>query len=104
MHFYPRSCATGAVLAREFAFVACLPKSSHLRSGVHSARAKLPRAIVLSFRDYVRLAALEPEALTIIGEESKAKGTDALTSQQMDGPIRAATRTPGADNFASTRS
>ena len=34
-----------------------------------------PRAILLSIRDYVRLAAPEPEVLTIIGEESKAKGT-----------------------------
>src|SRR5438034_1990804 len=44
----------------------------------------VPRAILLSIRDYVRLAAPEPEVLTIIGEESKAKGTDVLTSQQID--------------------
>ena len=49
-----------------------------------------PRAILLSIRDYVRLAAPEPEVLTIIGEESKAKGTDALNSQQIDNIIRAA--------------
>ena len=49
----------------------------------------VPRAILLSIRDYVRLAAPEPEVLTIIGEESKAKGTDALTSQQIDSVIRA---------------
>ena len=49
----------------------------------------VPRAILLSIRDYVRLAAPEPEVLTIIGEESKAKGMDALTSQQIDGVIRA---------------
>ena len=48
----------------------------------------VPRAILLSIRDYVRLAAPEPEVLTIIGEESKAKGTDALTSQQIDSVIR----------------
>jgi prevent-host-death family protein len=51
-----------------------------------------PRAILLSIRDYVRLAAPEPEVLTIIGEESKAKGTDALNSQQIDNIIRAARR------------
>jgi len=50
----------------------------------------VPRAILLSIRDYVRLAAPEPEVLTIIGEESKAKGTDVLTSQQIDRIIRAA--------------
>jgi prevent-host-death family protein len=50
----------------------------------------VPLAILLSIRDYVRLAAPEPEVLTIIGEESKAKGTDVLTSQQIDRIIRAA--------------
>ena len=49
----------------------------------------VPRAILLSIRDYVRLAAPEPEVLTIIGEESKAKGTDALTLQQIESVIRA---------------
>ena len=48
-----------------------------------------PRAVLLSIRDYVRLAAPEPKVLAIIGEESKAKGTDALNSQQIDGVIRA---------------
>lgn len=49
-----------------------------------------PRAILLSIRDYVRLAAPEPEVLTIIGEESKTKGTDAFNSQRIDNIIRAA--------------
>jgi prevent-host-death family protein len=48
-----------------------------------------PRAVLLSIRDYVRLAAPEPEVLRIIGEESKAKGTDRLSSQQIDRVIRA---------------
>jgi prevent-host-death family protein len=51
-----------------------------------------PRAILLSIRDYVRLAAPEPEVLTIIGEESMAKGTDALNSQQIGSTIKAARR------------
>lgn len=51
-----------------------------------------PRAILLSIRDYVRLAAPEPEVLTIIGEESKARGTDTLSSQQIDNIIKAALR------------
>jgi len=51
-----------------------------------------PRAILLSIRDYVRLATPEPEVLTIIGEESMAKGTDALSSQQIDSTIKAARR------------
>jgi prevent-host-death family protein len=49
-----------------------------------------PRAILLSLRDYVRLAAPEPEILRAIGEESRRKGTDALTSRQIDQVIKAA--------------
>ena len=48
-----------------------------------------PRAVLLSIRDYVRLAAPEPEVLQIIGQESKAKGTDNLSSQEIDRIIRA---------------
>jgi prevent-host-death family protein len=48
-----------------------------------------PRAVLLSIRDYVRLAASEPEVLRVIGEESKAKGTDNLSPRQIDRIIRA---------------
>jgi prevent-host-death family protein len=47
-----------------------------------------PRAVLLGIRDYVRLAAPEPAVLRIIGEESKAKGTDRLTSREIDALIR----------------
>src|SRR5207302_1031637 len=49
-----------------------------------------PRAVLLSIRDYVRLATPEPEVLRVIGEESRAKGTDKLTSRQIDTIARAA--------------
>jgi prevent-host-death family protein len=49
-----------------------------------------PRAVLLSIRDYVRLAAPEPEVLRLIGEESRRKGTDKLTSRQIDQVIKAA--------------
>jgi prevent-host-death family protein len=48
-----------------------------------------PRAVLLSLRDYVKLAAPEPEVLRAIGEESKRKGTDKLTSRQVDQIIKA---------------
>ena len=48
-----------------------------------------PRAVLLSIRDYLRLAAPEPEVLQIIGQESKAKGTNNLSSQEIDRIIRA---------------
>jgi prevent-host-death family protein len=47
-----------------------------------------PKAVLLSIRDYVRLAAPEPEVLTIIGEESRGKGTDKITSRNIDDIIR----------------
>lgn len=49
-----------------------------------------PRAILLNIRDYVRLAAPEPEVLKVIGEESKRKGTDTLTSRQIDRIVKVA--------------
>jgi prevent-host-death family protein len=51
-----------------------------------------PRAVLLSLRDYVRLAAPEPEVLQIIGRESKQKGTSRLSPKQIDSIIRAARR------------
>src|ERR1700679_2775732 len=49
-----------------------------------------PQAVLLSIRDYVKLAAPEPEVLRVLGEESKRKGTDKLTSRQIDQEIKAA--------------
>ena len=48
-----------------------------------------PKAVLLSIRDYVRLAAPEPEVLRVIGEESRRKGTDTLNSRQIDQVIKA---------------
>ena len=47
-----------------------------------------PRAVLLSIRDYVRLAAPEPEILKVIGQESKENRTDTLTSREIDQIIR----------------
>jgi prevent-host-death family protein len=49
-----------------------------------------PTAVLLSIRDYVRLAAPEPEVLRAIGEESRRKGTNKLSSGQIDQIIKAA--------------
>jgi|ERR1700733_1283891 prevent-host-death family protein len=48
-----------------------------------------PKAVLLSIRDYVRLAAPEPDVLRVIGEESRRKGTDTLSSHQIDQVIKA---------------
>jgi prevent-host-death family protein len=49
-----------------------------------------PRAVLLSIRDYVRLASPEPEVLRLVGEESGRNGTDKMTSRQIDQVIKAA--------------
>jgi prevent-host-death family protein len=49
-----------------------------------------PKAVLLSIRDYVKLAAPEPEVLRIIGEEAQRNGTSTLTSRQIDQVIKAA--------------
>jgi len=48
-----------------------------------------PRAVLLSIRDYMKLAAPEPEILRVIGENSKRRGTDKITMRQIDREIRA---------------
>jgi prevent-host-death family protein len=47
-----------------------------------------PKAVLLSIRDYVRLAAPEPEVLRLIGKESERNGTDKLRSLQIDQIIK----------------
>ncbi len=49
-----------------------------------------PRAVVLSLRDYVRLAVPEPEVLKLIGQESKRRGSNQLSSRRIDTIIKAA--------------
>ncbi len=51
-----------------------------------------PKAVLLSIRDYVRLAAPEPEILRLIGEESRRQGTNQLSSRQIDQAITATRR------------
>ncbi len=55
-----------------------------------------PKAVLLSIRDYVRLAAPEPEVLRLIGDESRRKGTNRLSSHQIDQVIKATRNTARA--------
>jgi prevent-host-death family protein len=48
-----------------------------------------PKAVLLSIRDYVKLAAPEPEVLRVIGEESERNGTSTLSSREIDQIIKA---------------
>jgi prevent-host-death family protein len=49
----------------------------------------MPKAVLLSIRDYVKLAAPEPEVLRVLGEESERKGTSSLTLRQIEQVIKA---------------
>lgn len=48
-----------------------------------------PKAVLLSIRDYVKLAAPEPEVLRVLGEEAERNGTSNMSSRQIDQIIRA---------------
>jgi len=49
-----------------------------------------PKAVLLSIRDYVKLAAPEPEVLRVIGEESERSGRSRLNSRQINRIIKTA--------------
>jgi prevent-host-death family protein len=65
-------------------FGALLRRIEEERRSVVIEKRGTPRAVLLSIRDYIRLAAPEPEVLKALGEESKRKGTDALSLSQID--------------------
>ena len=50
----------------------------------------IPRAVILSIRDYVKLATPEPEVLRLLGEESLRNRTSDLNSREIDKIIRKA--------------
>lgn len=47
------------------------------------------KAVLIGIRDYVKLAAPEPEVLRTIGEESERNGTSTLSVAQIERIIRA---------------
>jgi prevent-host-death family protein len=47
-----------------------------------------PKAVLLSIRDYVRLASPEPDVLKAIGRESEKNGASTLSSRQIDRIIK----------------
>jgi PHD/YefM family antitoxin component YafN of YafNO toxin-antitoxin module len=59
------------------------------RSLVIEKRGK-PAAVLLNIRDYVKLAAPEPEVLKVIGLEATRNRTNTLTARQIDQVIKAA--------------
>ncbi len=49
----------------------------------------IPKAVLLSIRDYVKLAAPEAEVLKFLGEEAERNGTSNMSSRQIDQIIKA---------------
>lgn len=87
----PKCCAapSGSPLKARTGFGKLLRRVEDERRSLLIEKRSTPEAVLLSIRDYVRLAAPEPEVLRIIGEESREKGTDRLTSRQIDQAIKA---------------
>ena len=68
----------------EYQYAQTLPLFLGFRQGLHFYVAH-----PLSIRDYVKLAAPEPEVLKILGEDSERNGTNILTARQIDQVIKA---------------
>jgi prevent-host-death family protein len=73
-----------SVLAARANFGKLLDSVDQQRGSLVIQKRGTPRAVLLSIRDYVKLAAPEPEVMRLIGEEAKRNGTDKLTPRQID--------------------
>src|ERR1700749_1124681 len=90
MHPSSRNEATiiSALRARA-SFGRLLERVSNERRSMVIEKRGTPKAVLLSIRDYVKLAAPEPEVLRVIGEESERKGMSTLTARQIEQVIKA---------------
>jgi prevent-host-death family protein len=86
-----RKMGTAVVSALEArsGFGALLRRVETQRRSLVIERRGTPKAVLLSLRDYVRLAAPEPEVLKILGEESRRKDTNRLSPQRIERVIQA---------------
>jgi prevent-host-death family protein len=82
-----------SVLCARANFGKLLRRVDDERRSLIIAKRGTPKAILLSIRDYVKLAAPEPEVLRVIGEEAERNGTSELTSPQIDRIIKASRKT-----------
>lgn len=90
----PRTRKTSVVSALRMrnGLGALLKRVEEEHASVVIERRGAPKAVLLSVRHYVRLAAPEPEILTVLGREAKRNGTSKLTSGEIDDVIRATRR------------
>jgi prevent-host-death family protein len=85
----PRNIVVSALSARSN-FGKLLRRVDDERGSLLIEKRGIPRAVLLSIRDYVKLAAPEPEILKVIGEESKRNGTSKLSAREIDRIIKQA--------------
>ena len=78
-----------SVLNARANFGKLLDRVSDERQSLVIEKRGTPKAVLLSIRDYIKLAAPEPEVLRLLGEESKRNGTNKMTSRQIDQEIKA---------------
>jgi prevent-host-death family protein len=83
------SVVVSAVRARS-GFSALLRRVEEQKQSLVIEKRGMPKAVLMSIRDYVRMAAPEPQVLRVLGEESVRKGTNKLTMPQIDRIIKAA--------------
>jgi prevent-host-death family protein len=77
-----------------------LNRVDHERRSLVIEKRGTPRAVLLSLRDYVKLAAPEPEVLRLLGEESERNGASNLTGRQIEKIIEATRRSKSTRNRA----
>ena len=89
----PRSAGAGrtvlSALRVRAHFGEVLRRVERERGSVVIEKRGIPRAVLLSLQEYVRLAAPEPDILRIIGETAVRTGASRLTAGQIDAEIRA---------------
>jgi prevent-host-death family protein len=82
-----RSIVVSALSARAN-FGKLLDRVANERRSLVIEKRGTPKAVLMSIRDYVKLAAPEPEVLRIIGEESKRNGSNTITPREIDQIIK----------------
>jgi prevent-host-death family protein len=90
MHTGKNDTIVVSALSARAGFGALLRRVEDEHRSIVIEKRGVPKAVLIGIRDYVRLAAPEPDVLKAIREESYRKGTDKLTSRQIDHVIKAA--------------
>ena len=85
-----RETIVGSALRARTNFGQLLGRVQDVRHSAVIEKRGMAKAVLIAIRDDVRLAAPEPEVLRAVGEESQRKGTDKLTSRQIDRVIKTA--------------